>query len=248
MLSSFVVSGTGVSFATPSTQIWIPSTDIQAFGVVHLGWDSYIKTESVGDIGSYEATVANGGITIGALPVNKVGIEIGIDYRDINADHRYPMYFNAKLGTTEDAFFKYMPALAVGIYDVGFIKDFNNFNVAYGLIAKTIWKLGRFSAGGFTGNDRLLYNASNEGKKDNTGALVSWDRTISEITDKLWLSVDYMGSKNIYGGLSFGAAYAVSPEASFIIGYDIWNDDKTFKPSATVQVDMNISVFAKKDK
>lgn len=86
--------------ATPSTQIWIPSTDIQGFGVLHLGWDSYIKTES--HAGLYEGTVTNGGITVGVLPFKNIGLEIGIDYRDISAVHQYPVYFNAKLGVPEE--------------------------------------------------------------------------------------------------------------------------------------------------
>lgn len=236
-----VALGINAILATPSTQIWIPSTDIQGFGVLHLGWDSYIKSESFD--GFYEGTIANGGLTIGVLPFQKVGLEIGIDYRDINAIHQYPVYLNAKLGTPEDAFFKYMPAIAAGIYDFGTKKDMTDYNVAYGLIAKNIWKLGRFSVGGYSGNEKLL---TSDGKKDNTGFLASWDRAIPEITDKLWLAVDYMSGKNGYGALSFGAAYSVAPNASFIVGYDIYNDDKMFKPTVTVQVDMNIDVFPKK--
>jgi hypothetical protein len=242
-----VALGTSALFATPSTQIWIPSTDIQGCGVFHLGWDSYIKTEYNDGLGAYEGTVTNGGITVGVLPLKKIGLEIGIDYRDINANHQYPMYYNAKLGTPEDAFFKYMPALAVGIFDLGVKKDLTDYNVIYGLLAKTIWKLGRISAGGYSGNNKLLVDWSKEGKKDNSGFLVSWDRYIPEITDKLWLAVDYMSAKNGYGALSFGASYAVSPDAGFIIGYDIYNDDKTFKPTVTVQIDMNINPFAKKE-
>jgi hypothetical protein len=239
----------GTLFATPSTQIWIPSTDIQGFAVVHLGWDTYIKTKTVESVYMYEASIGNGGITVGVLPMKKLGLEIGVDFRDMPLPYRdYPMFFNAKLGTPEDAFFKYMPALAIGVFDVGFKKDLTDYNIAYGLIAKTIWKLGRFSAGGYTGNDKLLYNASNEGKKDNSGFLASWDRTISELTDKLWIAVDYQSQKNSYGALSFGAAWAASPDASFIIGYDLYNDDKSYKPTVTAQVDLNIGVFAKKDK
>jgi hypothetical protein len=237
--------GTGVLFATPSTQIWIPSTDIQGFGIVHLGWDSYIKTESA--MGIYEPTVTNGGITVGVLPFKKIGLEIGIDYRDISANHQYPVYFNAKLGAPEDAFFKYMPAIAVGAFDLGAQSSgsaLTNYNVTYGLCAKNIWKLGRISAGYYKGNDNLLVDFSKDGTKDGSGILLSWDRTLTELSDKIWLAVDYMGAKNGYGALSFGAAYYITPDAGFIIGYDIYNDAKTYKPTATVQIDMNINMFA----
>jgi hypothetical protein len=233
--------------ATPSTQIWIPSTDVQGFGVLHLGWDSYIKTES--HAGIYEPTCTNGGITVGILPFKNLGLEIGIDYRDMSANHQYPIYFNAKLGVPEDAFFKYMPAIAVGTFDLGTKSSgsiLTNFNITYGLIAKNIWKLGRFSAGYYVGNDKALLVA----KKDDQGVLLSWDRTLSELSDKFWLAVDYMGANNSYGALSFGASYAVTPDASFIIGYDIWNDinvnvppaSPAFKPkpTMTVQVDINL--------
>jgi len=230
---------TGV-FATPSTQIWIPSTDIQGFLKPHLGWDSYLTDHGTG-------SVTNGGITIGVLPFSKVGMEIGVDYRDISGDHRYPMYYNAKLGVPEDAFFKNMPAVAVGVYDMGVHYSTGvtgyatNYNVTYGLIAKTIGKAGRFSVGYYEGNDQLLLDLSSNGKKDASGILASWDRTMSEISDKLWLAVDYQGAKNSYGALSVGGSWAITPDASFIIGYDIFNDNDSYKPTATVQVDINLT-------
>jgi hypothetical protein len=231
--------------ATPSTQIWMPSTDIQAFGVFHLGWDSYIKAESNPLYGGvYEPTVTNGGITVGVLPFKKIGLEVGVDYRDINANHQYPIYLNAKLGVPEDAFFKYMPAAAVGSFDLGThysgIGSPTNYNVTYGLIAKNIWKIGRLSVGYYKGNDNLLVNMSDNGKKDASGVLASWDRTLTEISDKLWLAVEYMGAKNSYGEASIGGSYAITPDASFIVGYDYWNDYNSYRPTVTVQIDINL--------
>jgi hypothetical protein len=224
-------------WATPSTQIWIPSTDIQGFGVIHLGWDSYIKSSAA--VAGWEGTVDNGGITVGVLPFKQVGLELGIDYRDISGNHIYPIYFNAKLGVPEDAFFKFMPAVAVGAFDMGLKTGgtgLTNYNITYGLIAKNIWKLGRFSVGYYMGNNSALAVE----KKDAQGFLVSWDRTISEISDKLWLALDYMGGYNSYGAISLGLSYAITPDASFIVGYDFWNSATIYKPTATVQVDFNL--------
>jgi len=39
--------------------------------------DSYIKVKGT------EGAVTNGGITVGVLPFSKVGLEIGVDYRDL---------------------------------------------------------------------------------------------------------------------------------------------------------------------
>jgi len=59
-----------IANATPSTQIWIPSTDVQPFKKMHLGIDTYIKTQSRD--GTTEPTVTNIGLTMGVLPSEKI--------------------------------------------------------------------------------------------------------------------------------------------------------------------------------
>ena len=45
-LAAFALCGltATIASATPSTQIWIPSTDIQPYKTVHLNFDTYIRT------------------------------------------------------------------------------------------------------------------------------------------------------------------------------------------------------------
>ncbi len=229
-----LVLSAGIAYATPSTQIWIPSTDIQPFKKFHLGLDTYIKTQS--QDGTTEPTVTNVGLTAGVLPFEKLQMEIGIDYRDIGGDHTYPLYFNAKLGVPEDALFKGSPALAVGGYDFGTKSDVTNYNIVYALVAKTVGNLGRFSVGYYSGNKDLLRDI--DGNKDNHGILLSWDRTISEISDKLWAAIDYQGGKNGYGALSFGISWKFAPNVSVIFGYDVYNESR-YKPTATIQLDID---------
>lgn len=230
--------GASVLLATPSTQIWIPSTDIQGFLKPHIGWDVYLTNTGYG-------AISNGGITMGVLPFEKLGLEIGVDYRVLGGDHSKPIYLNAKLGTPEGAFFKFMPALAVGGYDFGFMpNDAMRYNILYGLAAKNIWKLGRFSIGGFKGAvgsdpDKTFYIPSDPAKVDDVGLLVSWDRVMSELSDNLWLAVDFQSGSSYYGALSFGASWNFAPNASVILGYDIYNDRDAVKPTFTVQFDLN---------
>jgi hypothetical protein len=225
--------------ATPSTQIWIPSTDIQGYLNPHFGWDCYLTNTGLG-------AVTNAGITIGVLPFKKVGLEVGIDYRDIDGNHQYPVYFNAKLGVPEDAFFKYMPAIAVGGFDFGLKDSATNFNVTYGLIARTLPVIGRLSIGGYTGLSPDMLWMSSDGKVNKSGVLASWDRTMTEISSKLWLAIDYLSGNNGYGALSFGGSWNWAPNVSTIIGYDIWNDSKLMngpypiKSSFTFQLDINL--------
>jgi hypothetical protein len=233
-----------ISFSTPSTQIWIPSTDFQKWKTMHLGLDNYIRTSKIDGIrgaGMYDL-----GFTTGLLPFQKFQGEIGVDYLsmgDSNYDD-FPIYFNAKIGFPESALFKGSPALAIGAYNVGTKKNLTNYNILYGLIAKTIPILGRVSAGYYTGNDKVLVDENL--KKANNGVLLSWDRTMSEISDKLWLAVDYQGGKNYLGALSFGASWAFSSNVSVIFGYDIYNNKKAYyntnnqnANTFTAQVDIN---------
>ena len=232
------------SYSTPSTQIWIPSTDFQKWKTGHLGLDNYIRTSKIDGVRG--AGMFDLGLTTGLLPFEKFQGEIGVDYLsmgDSNYDD-YPIYFNAKIGFPEGALFKGSPALAIGAYNVGLKKNLTNYNILYGVIAKTIPFLGRVSAGYYTGNDKVLVDENLN--KANSGVLLSWDRTMSEISDKLWLAVDYQGGKNYLGALSFGASWSFSKNVSVIFGYDIYNNKKAYyntnnqnADTFTAQVDIN---------
>jgi hypothetical protein len=243
IISLVLLCGTA-AHATPSTQIWIPSTDIQPFKKVHFGFDQYIKMEKAD--GTREANVINNGITVGVLPFEKIQMEVGIDQRSYGVEpstDSTPFYFNAKIGTPEGSLFSGSPAIAIGGYDFG-TKKFDSatalgtdYNIIYGLIAKTLGKAGRFSVGYYQGSDKLLLDKN--GKADEKGVLASWDRTISEISDKLWVAVDYMGGENSYGALSYGLAWKFAPNVGVIFGMDDYNNSN-FKPTYTIQVDIDL--------
>src|ERR1035437_9413502 len=199
-----VLLSISVAKATGSTQIWIPSTDIQAFKSVHLGIDNYIRTQKVAN-GVYGSGMYDMGLTTGISPFSKVQAEIGIDYLNMGDNNAFdaknydlhPIYFNGKIAIPEDSLFKGAPAIAVGAYNFGTKINLTNYNIIYALIAKTIPVVGRISAGYYTGNKTLLVDEN--GAAANTGLLLSWDRAMPEISDKLWLAVDYQGGQNYLG-------------------------------------------------
>jgi len=208
-----VVSYATPGFATPSTQIWIPSTDIQPFGVVHLGVDNYNTVGKKAEDGGRMFPTTYG-LTVGVVPSEIWGVEVGIDMFEASD---YPFAFNAKVGLSEGAFGDWSPAIALGGYGFGTEKDATDYNIVYGLVAKTFGSFGRLSIGGYSGNDKLLLDKN--GEKDNTGLLASWDKQLS---DKFWAAVDYQGGSNSWSAVSFGVSYALSDNASFIVGYDIF--------------------------
>ena len=250
-MPGFMFFANELTFSTPSTQIWIPSTDFQKWKTMHLGLDNYIRTSNISSGVRGAGVFFDAGFTTGLLPFEKFQGEIGVDYLymgDSNYDN-YPVYFNAKIGLPEDALFKGSPAIALGAYNFGLKKNLTNYNIIYGEIAKTIPILGRISVGYYTGNDKVLVDENL--KKANSGVLLSWDRTMTEISDKLWLAVDYQGGKNYLGALSFGASWAFSKNVSVIFGYDIYNNKNAYyntnnqnANTFTAQVDINSLIFS----
>ena len=226
-------------YATASTHIWSPSTDVQPYKKWHLTSDYYVPTENNAD-NSRTATVTNFGLTVGILPFEKLNAEIGFDHKSgYGTLDDFPWYFNTKLGIPENAYGEFFPALAVGIYDVGTKENKTAYNVVYGKAGKTIsldgFSLGRFSAGYFRGDSDLLLHGA---KKDNDGALLCWERKMTQISDKLWVAVDYQGSRSSYGALNLGFSWKFADNTSAIFGYDIYND-RDLANTYTVQVDID---------
>ncbi len=241
--AALVALASSSALATPSTQIWIPSTDVQAYKTVHLGIDNYLRTDRKSD-GTRDPNPYDLGLTAGVLPFEKVQLEVGVDYIVNGTTYdNYPLYLNAKLGTPENSLFNNSPALAIGGYNFGTNSNSGSAlrtdqNIVYALAAKTLPVVGRLSAGYFTGNDKVLLDEN--GKKQNDGILLSLDRTISEISDNLWAAVDYQGGNSAMGALSFGVAWSFTKNVSLIVGYDIYNNDKVAgKNTFTTQLDIN---------
>jgi hypothetical protein len=249
---ALTVAAAGVAMATPSTQIWIPSTDVQAYKTFHLGIDNYFRATK-NTAGVREANVYDIGPVVGFLPFEKLQGEIGFDYlsnsNTVNDNH--PWSGNIKLATPEDSLCKFSPAIAIGGYNLGPAlnqglapNSTSGQNIIYGLVAKTlpaigpVPSLGRISAGYYRGSEKALVNSNFD--KDNDGLLLSWDRSMTEISDKLWVAVDYQGGKNADGALNFGFSWNFAKNVSVIFGYDIYNNkERAGQNTFTTQLDIN---------
>ena len=171
-LAAFALCGltATIASATPSTQIWIPSTDIQPYKTVHLNIDSYIrkgkepnsKPRRVSDGGtSRRCTI---GPTVGVLPFAKIQAEVGFDL----------IYGGANTGRTgqvprlralqdRDAGGQHLDPGGRGRHVQHRDEERRcpqgrtagtNQDIAYGLVAKTLPVVGRLSAGYFVGNKK----------------------------------------------------------------------------------------------
>ncbi len=192
-----------MAVATPSTTYWTPATtDIQPFGVLHIGVDNYFTVfQNDGD-----SLPTDSGLTIGILPFDKFRMEIGVDVIEPTDD---PVSFNAKVGTPEGSLFNGSPALNLGIFNVGTEKDVTDQNIVYGLVGKTIPYLGRVHIGPYIGNEDSLVDG--DGNEENEGFMVGFDRAFMPTTDmqgneysKLIFAADYASGENSIGGGGVG--------------------------------------------
>lgn len=238
----------GVVLATPSTTYWTPATpDFQSYGVLHIGMDDYFTVfkKAADGGGSFPTDV---GLTMGVLPFDKLQMEVGVD---MMGSSDYPIMFNAKIGSPENALFNNSPALAVGIFNVGTKKDVTDQNVVYGVIGKTISTLGRFSVGPYIGNSSVLVDKN--GDKENTGVMAAFDHGFVPMKDaegneynKLVFAADYASGKNLVGGGGFGLYYFFTKDISLLTG-PVWFNEEAIngKWKWTVQLDINQSLFGK---
>jgi hypothetical protein len=241
VVAGAILGGGAPAGATATTHIWAPSTDVQAFNRWHVTSDIYLPAELAAG-GGHIPAVTNVGLTVGVLPTKRFGLEIGVDHKSgLGALDDYPMYGNLKLGVPEGSLGSASPALAIGVFDVGTEPDRTDYNVAYAKVAKTLAvgraSMGRFSLGYFSGSRELLLDT--HGARDNHGLLAAWERTCPEISDRLWVCLEYAGSRSAYGALSFGAAWKCADNVVLLVGYDRFNSDELVD-TATVQVDIDL--------
>jgi hypothetical protein len=232
--------------ATPSTTYWTPMTvDIQPYGVWHTGVDNYFTVlRKAGDGGG--AFPTDVGFTIGVLPFEKLKMEIGVDLLE-SSD--YPLFFNAKLGVPEGAFFPWQPTLHVGVFNVGTRSGVTAQNVVFGVIGKTIPGIGRLSIGPYLGNGKVLVDK--DGEEANSGLMFAFDRGFWPTKDaggneynRIVLAADYATGKNSIGGGGAGIYYFFTKDISLLTGPVLFNEEAingTWK--WTMQLDINSTLF-----
>lgn len=240
LVTVFCFLGFIFCYATPTTHIWAPSVEVQPYKKWHLTSDFYFPIEKDKQ-GERPNTITNVGLTVGVLSSNILQLELGFDHKSgLDELDDYPIYFNAKLGIPENVISRFIPALAVGIYDVGTKNDKTNYNILYVKTAKSFFvndiSLGKLSFGYFYGNSKLLLDRNNN--KDNNDIFWAWERTLSEITDKLWVCVEYMGTESSYGSWNFGFSYKLDQNICVLFGYDVYNN-KDLADTVTFQIDID---------
>ena len=202
---------TGAVMATPSTLVWIPSTDIQAPDSMHFGVDYYAPTDD-----DLDATTVTG-LTIGSGK-----FEFGIDHLSIDGGYEDPIRLNAKALLMDEN--GSAPRVVLGVYDLGGDAASNQ---VYLLGSKT-FDFGRLTLGYSIGKKSAL-------EVDENMILAGIDKQLSE---KWWGAIDYQSGDSAFGALSAGVAYAFNGSTSLLVGYD-WYNCADIEDTMTVQLDIN---------
>ena len=210
------IACTAVAHATPSTLVWIPSTDIQADKTWHLGVDNYFSPGN----GSLPTDY---GLTYGLL---KGTAEVGVDYF---GGVQYPWSLNAKYLLTPEK--GETPAIAVGYYNAGVKKGITDANMLYAVGSKTFGPA-RLTLGVCHGKKATL----GEGE---TMLLAGLDGYLDR-KKKWWWGVDYQSGDSVFGALNAGIAYSFADNVSVIFGYDMYNN-RTLNPHNTLNVQLDIN-------
>lgn len=235
--------------ATPSSHIWTPSVDIQPFKTGHVTTDVYVPVKK--PRGARPGTITNLGLTWGIYSSGKWGAEAGFDH----IEGTYPIYLNFKLGTPEGALWNSSPAMAVGVYNVGLNRDGEaragktaktgtDYDLYYFKASKDLGRPGKFSGGYYTGNRKLLVDENSNSSND--GVFLTWDKTISELSENLSINVDYQSGHSTYGTLCYGLGWKFAPNVSVSFGF-VEQNNKKINPGNTfvVEVDIDFDLIRK---
>jgi hypothetical protein len=207
-----VVAVAGAAGATPSTIVFIPSTDTVAKGTAHLDYDTYF---TVGQ-GKNNATTMDFGVGYGITD----RWEMGVDYFTGTPD---PVCFHTKYRVYDRKGLK----IALGAQLVGH-RGTTGADQLYGLGSYDT-RIGRFAAGYAFGDRKTL-------GPDHDQLWLSWDKAL---TDRWWAGVDYASGTSSLGALSLGVGYSFAKNAGLILGYDAYNSG-ALRDAVTLQLDVNL--------
>jgi hypothetical protein len=164
----------------------------------------------------------------------KIQAEVGVDMLE-PADH--PWFFNGKIGYPEGALGAHMPAVELGIFNVGTRRGVTDYNVRALIVGRTLpGNLGRLHLALYHGNDTVL--RSSAGENQSSGFMVAYDRWLRP--GKWLLAADYASGRNAIGGGGAGVYYFFSQDLSLLAG-PVWFNDSGLNRGMkwTTQLDFN---------
>ena len=232
------------ALATPSTTYWtVATTYTQPYLVPHVTYDTYF-----GEPGAYPVDT---GLTMGVLPFEKIQGEVGFDLL-YPARGAAALLLNAKLTLMEGALGEWAPGLSVGIMNLGFKKDVNDFDMIHATLGKGFGPAGTFSLGAYYGtNPRLFVDSTGATKR--AGLLASWMGPDIKVglsgLDKIVLAGDVQTGRNVFGAAGGGVYFYFTPAIDLLVG-PVFFFERDLQPGQaswlwTMQLDVDVDFHRK---
>lgn len=232
----FLILGPAAAEAFPTSTVWIPSDQVAESRMWR--WDSQVfftLDKRLSDTGVQQPFIDEG-VTYGVFNNDAVAAELGLDWWEPESqDNLKCLHGHFKLAVLEGAS---MPSIAFGVYNFGFKSNTTDENIIYGEIGKTFKSVGHFFLGFFTGNENILEDDA--GNSSSKGFLIGFTRPLTALSPKLNLIVDWQGSYSQRGAFNFGFKWALHQDVWLLAGYDIYNNRRLSRDTATVQLSVGL--------
>lgn len=222
--------------ASPSRILATPSADVLEYGAARFDMETYSTFMKNSADGGW--SMINYGATYGLIPYTfskSFGIEIGLDYRDLNgsvptaADS--PLFLNFKFALREGALFSdYFPAIAVGFYDFGGKGDVTAANIMYLAASKSFFGSWRAGFGFYSGNSGVMVDETGQGSGSGPMGSVEY-----QLNNKWWFAADGLIGKSRYASMNLGAGYLLQPGVKMTVAYDMYSN-ANLKPTLSFQL------------
>lgn len=239
LIAGLFMACAGTAAAAPSRVFAAPNADVLEYGAARFGMENYNTFMQNSADGGW--SLINYGVTYGLIPytVSKSwGIELGIDYRDLNGSvptaAASPLFFNAKFALAEGAlFFDSFPALAVGFFDFGGKGGATSANIMYLAASKNFFGSWKAGFGFYSGDGSVLVDET--GQASGSGPMGSIEYQLNK---KWWFAADGLIGKSRYASMNFGAGYLLQPGVRMAVAYDIYAN-VNLKPTISIQLLMD---------
>lgn len=229
----------GTAAASPS-RVWaVPSADVLDYGTARFDMETYSTFMKNRADGGWNQI--NYGATYGLIPYTfskSFGIELGLDYRDLNgsvptaADS--PLFLNLKFALREGALFSdYFPAIAIGLLDYGGKGGETAANIMYLTASKRFFGSWRVGFGFYSGNSSVMVDEAGQGSGSGPMGSIEY-----QLNKKWWFAADGLIGKSRYASMNLGAGYLLQPGVRMAVAYDIYASTN-LKPTVSVQLLMD---------
>lgn len=204
-----------ISFALPSSDLWIPSASVMEKSFLRIDLQQeYTLDKNQGETNHWSSL----GATLGLMQESNWAAEAGLDIQEpIGEKFLDALQINGKFTYKQSPESRWTGAM--GMRNFALSSD-GNYQILYGL-AEVVTREKEFTRVGiYFGSNKNLVDA--DGKKSNSGFMFGYYRQVIDDTGRL--AVEWVSGKNAFSYLLVGAHLRFAENVNCILGYGVPNE------------------------